>query len=196
MWESGWQSSRGGVSPSKVRRASLYVGMVGGKRGSPAQVSQPEYEKGEKWSIQWKSPASQRQRRMRISVWVGVSNMSRVRKVSTWQESVLRPKWNMESVVTTVVPCPDIPSKEPAKRSRTAWQPPATSPWNPLQHSHLAMLPLGFCQQKIEHDGNVPIANSGRSSLHITSCLDICFSGDLNWHRRHPCTGVKNSGGN
>lgn len=74
-----WQSSRG-VSPSRGRRASQYVGEGGRK--------QPDYEQGEEWSIQQRDPAGQRQSRMRRSTWVGVSNVSRVRKASTWQDGV------------------------------------------------------------------------------------------------------------
>lgn len=107
------------------------------------------------------------------SVWVGVSNVSRVRKVST-QWIMSKSKWDEEGMVPHNGALLNIPLTEPVIRSRAAWKPPAPSPWNPLQHSHLAVLPLGFSQQTIEHGENTPIANCGwgtscTSNLVLTS---------------------------
>lgn len=96
---------------------------------------------------------------MTTSVWVRVSNVSRVQK-GPHGRMVSKTKWVKEGAVATVVPCSDIPSTEPAPLS-----------WNPLQHLHLPIMPLRFSQQMNEHGRNAPTANSDRGlpAHHILS---------------------------
>lgn len=120
---------------------------------------------------------------MRTSVWVGVSNISRVRMVTAgWCQS---PNGDHSGALLNIL------STEPAVRSRAAWQPPATSPWNPLQHSDLAMPSLVFSQQTTEHVENAPTANSEWGTP-CTSNLVLTSVSLRTWidteGRRHPCT--------
>lgn len=130
---------------------------------------------------------------MRTFVWVGVSNMSRVRQLSTRQGDVeAQMGWGRcGGHCGTLL---NIRLTEPAMRSTTAWQPPAISPWNPLQHSHLARLPLGFSQQRTEHSETAPIANSEWGlPAHKLLCWHLFLWGPELTQKASMYSGVRNS---